>query len=692
MQLRARLATIAGFSLVLSTAAVAPVAAAAPAPGDVVPASTLTSLVTPRADDAAHAYSRDQFTLWIDADGDGCNTRYEVLIAESTTPVTVGAGCSLTGGTWVSPYDGATWTAPADVDIDHVVPLADAWRSGAWAWTADQRTAYANDLDVPYALIAVTDNVNQSKGDKDPAQWMPPSAGFDCQYAIDWALVKYRWSLSADPAELSALTAQLSGTCGDTEVTLPPVMATQAPSDPGTPPATITPFGPGTTRVSGASRYDTAVAASQRFAPGVPAVFVATGLNFPDALSAAAAVANIGGPLLLTAPNALPSAVAAEITRLAPENIYLIGGTGAVSDAVYTTLSGMATTTRLSGADRYATSLAIVKATFSTPASAFIATGASFPDALAASGAAGGRGAPVILVDGSKPSLSPAALQALSDLGVTDVTIAGGTGAVSAGIEQQLRTAVPVVNRYGGASRYDTALQINNAFYPAGSTDTLFLATGTAFPDALSGAALAGQLHAPLFITQPRCVPENVRDGMVALGASSRVVMGGTGAVTAAAAGNYACLIAAIPRISGTAKVGSTLTASPGGWTPGTTFTYQWFADGAALTGGSTLALTAAQQGKRITVRVTGSKPGFVPVSTTSAATAPVAGNAPTPPPPPPPPTKPANPGDTKNCSDFANWNQANAWFQYYYPYYGDVARLDADHDGIPCESLPGAP
>ena len=122
-----------------------------------------------------------------DAHGGRCDTRYEVLIEESATPATaVGAGCSLDGGTWVSSYDNATWTDLADVDIDHMVPLAEARRSGAWAWTTDQRKGFANDLDVAYALLAVTDNVNQSKSDQDPLEWMPPYAAFECEYAIDW--------------------------------------------------------------------------------------------------------------------------------------------------------------------------------------------------------------------------------------------------------------------------------------------------------------------------------------------------------------------------------------------------------------------------------------------------------------------------------------------------------------------------
>ncbi len=146
-------------------------------------------------------YTRDKFHLWIDADGDGCNTRNEVLIAEATTKPTIGASCTLTGGRWHSYYDNADWTLASDLDIDHLVPLAEAWDSGARTWTAAQREAYANDLGDARDLVAVTDNVNQAKGDRDPAEWMPPATGATCRYVAEWTAVKIRWRLTVDSAE-----------------------------------------------------------------------------------------------------------------------------------------------------------------------------------------------------------------------------------------------------------------------------------------------------------------------------------------------------------------------------------------------------------------------------------------------------------------------------------------------------------
>ena len=151
-------------------------------------------------------YDRKLFKHWIDADGDGLNTRAEVLIAESLTPVRLSStGKSVTTGTWRSLYDGETWTRASDVDIDHVVALGEAWRSGAWRWSASRRQAYANDLGVPWTLRAVTDNVNQEKSDDDPTYWLPPLESATCLYLAEWVAVKIRWKLSVDAEERQSI-------------------------------------------------------------------------------------------------------------------------------------------------------------------------------------------------------------------------------------------------------------------------------------------------------------------------------------------------------------------------------------------------------------------------------------------------------------------------------------------------------
>ena len=144
-------------------------------------------------------YERDLFDHWIDADHDGCNTRCEVLEAERRPDVG-----------WVSVYDGFVTTDKAQLEIDHVVALAEAWRSGAWAWDDGRREAFANDLDEPDALIAVSASSNQSKADKDTAGWRPPNRGAWCQWARGWAAVKAKWELTVDTAELAALRLVLA--------------------------------------------------------------------------------------------------------------------------------------------------------------------------------------------------------------------------------------------------------------------------------------------------------------------------------------------------------------------------------------------------------------------------------------------------------------------------------------------------
>ena len=155
-------------------------------------------------------YDRDLFADWYDADRDGCNTRKEVLIAESLDPVQIGSGCSISGGRWFSIYDNVETTDSSKFDIDHMVPLSEAWDSGAWNWNADQRKHFANDLDQPFFLIAVTASSNRSKSDRDPAQWMPPNAGYHCTYVRIWIEIKRAWDLSVDQAEHDYLARKLA--------------------------------------------------------------------------------------------------------------------------------------------------------------------------------------------------------------------------------------------------------------------------------------------------------------------------------------------------------------------------------------------------------------------------------------------------------------------------------------------------
>lgn len=163
------------------------------------------------AEEVPTGYDRDLFRHWIDEDGDGCSARAEVLIAEAQERPSIGDNCVLAGGRWWSLYDERTVTNVSEIDIDHVVALKEAWDSGAYAWSAARRQAFANELRVPWALIAVSASSNRSKADKDPAQWLPPAAVARCPYLAAWMAVKVRFALTIDTDERDALRELVVG-------------------------------------------------------------------------------------------------------------------------------------------------------------------------------------------------------------------------------------------------------------------------------------------------------------------------------------------------------------------------------------------------------------------------------------------------------------------------------------------------
>jgi hypothetical protein len=166
----------------------------------------LLSQVSVRDESADSGYDRDLFNHWIDADGDGCDTRCEVLKIERL-PTLPG----LPSGGWLSLYDGKVTENPSEFDIDHLVALAEAWRSGASEWDGARRQAFANDLDDPRALIAVTASSNRSKSDRDPSSWQPPDKAYWCTYVTEWMAVKLKWGLAVDPIEFTALQSIVEG-------------------------------------------------------------------------------------------------------------------------------------------------------------------------------------------------------------------------------------------------------------------------------------------------------------------------------------------------------------------------------------------------------------------------------------------------------------------------------------------------
>lgn len=297
------------------------------------------------------------------------------------------------------------------------------------------------------------------------------------------------------------------------------------------------------TRLQGPDRYRTAIEISKAGYPaGATTVFIASGAGFADALSAGAAAAERDAPLLLTPPSSLPSYVRNEINRLNPDTIFIVGGTSAISSAVKTSLDALAPTViRLSGADRYATSRAVVNAIFTAPSYSiiYIATGRNFPDALSAGPVAASNQAPIVLVDGSASRLPSATLSLITSKSPNEVVIVGGTGAVAPGIASQLNSTLNVT-RVSGADRYETSAALNRGIYDA---EAVMWATGTNFPDALAGISLLGLSASPvpLYLVKPTCATAAATESIWRVGADTIYILGGTGSVSGAVAARTPC-------------------------------------------------------------------------------------------------------------------------------------------------------
>ena len=163
------------------------------------------------AQGACGKYERTAWKHWVDEDKDCQNTRHEVLIEESLTPVTfkTDKGCRVVSGSWLGAYSGDVFTDASKLDIDHLVPLKETHQSGGFSWDAARRRDYANDLSDPNTLIAVDRGLNRQKGAGDPAEWLPPNQAYQVEYAETWVAVKRKWGLTAGKREPAALRALL---------------------------------------------------------------------------------------------------------------------------------------------------------------------------------------------------------------------------------------------------------------------------------------------------------------------------------------------------------------------------------------------------------------------------------------------------------------------------------------------------
>lgn len=278
-------------------------------------------------------------------------------------------------------------------------------------------------------------------------------------------------------------------------------------------------------RVAGSDRFSTAAAISRASYPGsAPVVYVASARNFPDALSAGAAAARQGGPLLLTSPDGLPAVIAEEVARLHPTTAVIVGGEKAVTPTVAAQLAALApSVVRIAGSDRYDTSRRVVAYAFpagSAP-TAYVVSGSSFPDALSATGVAGAQGAPVLLV---APGDTVTVAGTLAMLQPKSITVVGGNTVIPSSVDTVLGQIAPV-HRVAGSDRFGTNAAVVRSVFS--SSDGAFVASGLNFPDALSGAAWAGHAGTPLLLARGGCFTKAGSDALAVLGTTGVTLLGG---------------------------------------------------------------------------------------------------------------------------------------------------------------------
>ncbi|WP_462418960.1 HNH endonuclease family protein [Kytococcus sp. Marseille-QA3725] len=214
-----RLATSMATGLALAAGLVAPTTASA-GTASTYSAPLRTAVKSlPVAAESNSGYDRDRyFGDWRDTNGDCQNTRHEVLVQETkVAPTYSSRRCTVKAGKWVTSWDGRTHRYPTTVQIDHTVPVHEAWGSGAKGWTQTRRKAFYNDLGDKRSLNAQTSALNSSKGARGPEQWLPPTNR--CRYVQEWTAVKLRWRLKVDATEKAALTRLAAG-CSNVTVTV----------------------------------------------------------------------------------------------------------------------------------------------------------------------------------------------------------------------------------------------------------------------------------------------------------------------------------------------------------------------------------------------------------------------------------------------------------------------------------------
>ncbi|MFB2581854.1 cell wall-binding repeat-containing protein [Herbiconiux sp. P15] len=286
-------------------------------------------------------------------------------------------------------------------------------------------------------------------------------------------------------------------------------------------------------RLGGPDRYAASAAISaDTFGPEAAVAYIASGANYPDALSGSVAAGLAGGPVLLVTKDAVPGAVADELRRLQPKKIVILGGVNSVGAGVEQALGAFSpSVSRIGGADRYVVSAAISAQTFPGPDPvpvAYLASGENFPDALSGSARAGREGGPVLLT--TKGIVPDAVRSELARLKPGAIVILGGENSISAAVADSLKPIAPV-SRIGGADRYVVSAAISATRFEAPSA-TVYVALGATFPDALSGSAAAVTSGAPVLLVTTDGIPDPVRDEIRRLKPHRIVVLGGPNSVS----------------------------------------------------------------------------------------------------------------------------------------------------------------
>jgi putative cell wall-binding protein len=288
----------------------------------------------------------------------------------------------------------------------------------------------------------------------------------------------------------------------------------------------------GVTRIGGDDRFAVSAAVSAAtFNPGVGFAYLASGANYPDALSGSAAAGAGGGPILLALKDSIPSVVEKELTRLHPNTMIVLGGTESISTQVELSLERFATNiVRYSGADRYEVSAATAARTFiGLTKTAYVASGAGFADALSASAAAGDAGAPVLLVEKDRVPLT--VLEALRNLqGLERIVVLGGKSSIGDSVVAEL-AEIARTNRIAGADRFEVSAAASADEF-CRDRSTVYVASGTVFPDALSGSAAAIHHGSPVLLVTKDAIPGPVSDELHRLNPRRIVVLGGSNTVS----------------------------------------------------------------------------------------------------------------------------------------------------------------